>query len=207
MFVWHPPYYVPYRVYPVAQPYEVQSYYWPPVPPEAAPSTMSISPATGTETTSETVPGSQADDRDHTDFVEAIERAINGEHNAIRIYGRLAELAPNNDFRQIVQTIRNDEEMHFKQFSDIYSRLTGGREPKLEKQPLPNKFIEGVEESIRDELEDSKFYQTLSEMTDNPAIQRVFLNASHDEARHATWFSYIWNKAREKAARAAKPRI
>lgn len=128
------------------------------------------------------------------ELTERLAFAINAEHNAIRVYERLMQMAPNDDFRRIIGNIRDDEIGHFRAFSQQYAQLTGGRKPELTAAPLPATFEEGVEESIRDELEDSKFYQDTTPFADDLNIERTLLNASADEARHATWFSYIWNK-------------
>lgn len=119
-------------------------------------------------------------------------KAINGEYNAIRQYEALLEKAHSKEARKIIERIRNDEINHFRRFSAIYSRLTGGRQPRLEAKPVTKSFKEGIQESILDELDDSKFYQDLSEATQDPSIVRILLNASHDEQRHATWFTYLW---------------
>lgn len=123
-----------------------------------------------------------------------LEKAINGEYKAIRTYEKLAELAPNEDFRRIIMGIRNDEVRHIRHFSEIYSRWTGGRQPYLASVSLPASFKVGVEESIRDELEDSKFYQDVSVMTGDPYARKALMLASHDEQRHATWFLYMFHK-------------
>lgn len=134
------------------------------------------------------------DARNTSVFFQNLGKAINGEYNAVRKYEKLAQLTPNEDFRQIILNIRNDEVKHFRIFSEIYSQISGGKKPQITESPLPGSFNEGVEESIRDELGDSEFYQVTSTLTNDPVFMRVLLNASHDEQRHSTWFSYIWNK-------------
>lgn len=122
--------------------------------------------------------------------------AVNAEYNAIRAYEVLAQLASNEDFRSIITHIRNDEMGHFRNFSQIFTMLTNGRQPQLVSKPLPTDFLAGLEDSLRDELEDSKFYQETTSLTTEPIIITDLRNASADEARHATWFSYMWNKSR-----------
>ncbi|GIP34138.1 hypothetical protein J2TS4_33480 [Paenibacillus sp. J2TS4] len=138
----------------------------------------------------------RSDGQTDSSLAKSLEKAINGEHNAIRTYAWLAKKAPNEQFRNIITDIQKDEERHYRAFSEFYSQLTGGQKPHIEEAPLPTSFKEGVEESIKDELEDSKFYLELSESAP-PQIQKVLLRASQDEQRHATWFSYIWNKLRK----------
>ncbi|MEB3100825.1 ferritin-like domain-containing protein [Ferviditalea candida] len=127
-------------------------------------------------------------------LVADLEKAINGEHEAILTYEKLAQLAPNEDFRRIITGIRNDEIQHIRHFADIYSRLTGGRQPYLAPVTLPTSFRAGVEESFRDELEDSKFYRDVSAATGDLYAQKALMLASHDEQRHASWFLYMLHK-------------
>ncbi|PWK13917.1 ferritin-like domain-containing protein [Tumebacillus permanentifrigoris] len=127
-------------------------------------------------------------------LLENVAKATNAEYNAIRAYEALVQLAPNKEFAGIITNIRNDEIAHFRNFSQIFSVLTKGRQPQLTSNPLPTNFRVGVEESIRDELEDSKFYQETTKFTTDQRILTTLRDASADEARHATWFSYIWSR-------------
>ncbi|ARU60060.1 hypothetical protein CBW65_02510 [Tumebacillus avium] len=129
-------------------------------------------------------------------LIANLAKAIDAENHAIQIYERLAQLTNDQDYKQIILAIRSDEVGHFRNFSQIYATLTGGQQAPLTNPQLPANFLDGIEESIRDELDDSKFYQDTSLFTTDPTINRALLYASNDEARHATWFSYIWNKSR-----------
>lgn len=124
-------------------------------------------------------------------FLDHLEKIVNAEHHAIQIYGKLLELTQNKMFRNIIENIRNDEKRHFQTFSEIYTQLTHGKQAVLTDATLPKSFINGVDDSVKDELEDSKFYQDTAQVTTNEPIRRHLMNASHDEQRHATWFMYI----------------
>ena len=54
-----------------------------------------------------------------------LEKAIDGEYNAIFFYERLAQLAPNEEIRTRILEIRKDEMRHFQGFSYIFTCLTG----------------------------------------------------------------------------------
>lgn len=129
-------------------------------------------------------------------LLDNLATAIDAEYHAIRTYEKLAQLTTDMDFRTIILNIRNDEVAHFRNFSQIYSDLTDGRQAPLTAVTLPTDFREGIEESLRDELEDSKFYQDTAAFASDPRIAMILRDASGDEARHATWFSYIWNKTK-----------
>lgn len=130
------------------------------------------------------------------ELLSRIGDAVNGEYNAIRKYGRLAELAPTQDVKDILEMIQSQESMHLHHFSSIYAYLTRGRKAPITDALLPENFQGGIEESIQDELRDSRFYQDTSLYSGSRHIQWTLLAASHDEARHATWFSYLWMKTK-----------
>lgn len=132
--------------------------------------------------------------QNNAELISRFHRALRGEYNAIQAYGQLADMSPNDHLRQIILSIQDDESGHLQEFSRIYAQLTGAKQVSVEQSPLPSSFENGIEESIQDELKDSKFYQDTSLYTTDRRIQKSLLYASHDEARHATWFSYIWNK-------------
>ena len=126
-------------------------------------------------------------------LLDAIEKSINGEYHAIRRYSRMLELAPSPALQAILKEIRRDEKKHFHRFTSIYSAWTGGKQVALHKSHVPSSFEDGVKEAIVEEQNDVTFYRGIAEMTRIPYIQRSYLDASHDERRHANWFIYMDN--------------
>lgn len=125
-------------------------------------------------------------------LIRDIEKAANGEYHAIQTYERLLQLAPTTEDREVISKILEDERKHFAVFTTIYRQFTGNAPALTPTHQLPASFISGIVSSIPDELEDSKFYQNISEHPMGESLRRIFLNASHDEQRHATWFTYLW---------------
>lgn len=125
-------------------------------------------------------------------LIRDIEKAANGEYHAIQTYERLLQLAPTAEDRDVISKILEDERKHFASFTTIYRQFTGNAPALTPIHQLPASFIPGIISSIADELEDSKFYQNMSEHVMDGTLRRIFLNASHDEQRHATWFTYLW---------------
>lgn len=128
------------------------------------------------------------------DLAGNVEKAVNGEYEAIHYYEKLAELAGNEQDRRRILRIRADEIRHYRQFSHLYVRLTG-KQPRVAQPKLPAHFLEGVKDSIVDELEAAEFYQNIAASTNDPQIAALFSRAAADELRHAVWFEYIWLKS------------
>jgi rubrerythrin len=112
------------------------------------------------------------------------------EAHAYNFYQRLAELAPNEQDRQIIFRIQRDEAKHYHWFTMILRRM-GGQQPQLTIGALPQEFKEGVRTAIFNELEAASFYQDIAYRATDHMTQMHFMHASHDEQRHASWFEYM----------------
>jgi rubrerythrin len=119
-----------------------------------------------------------------------IKTAITLEVHAYNYYERLAELAPNEQDRQIILRIQRDEAKHYQWFSMLLSRM-GIQQPQIPPGQLPSSFIEGVGTAIRNELDAQAFYQDIAFRANSMPVQTHFMHAAHDEQRHASWLQYI----------------
>ncbi|RBW67321.1 ferritin-like domain-containing protein [Bacillus taeanensis] len=134
--------------------------------------------------------------RQQEKLIRDLEKAINGEYNAISCYGKLAGMAPTEEEKNRIREIRQDERRHFQQFTQIYSRLTGRQpQPKII-ETCPNKYKNGLEFAIQDEQKTVDFYLEIAEEAQDPFIKEVFRRAAADEQNHAVWFLYYFTKAR-----------
>jgi rubrerythrin len=117
-----------------------------------------------------------------------IRKAINDEFKAISYYTKLAEMAPDNNARQAILGIRQDEIRHFNAFSQSYLSLTGGypRINLVTPGDLPSNYRQGVRESIQDEAETVQFYLSIANRLSDPRAKRRFIRAAYDEQRHAS---------------------
>ncbi|MFT9596866.1 ferritin-like domain-containing protein [Mesobacillus sp.] len=132
--------------------------------------------------------------RQNQKLVSDLIKAINGEYSAIQCYAKLAAMAPNAEQRDQINEILNDEKKHLRQFSQIYTTLTG-------KQPLPQlieecaeTYLEGLEASFKDEQKTTDFYHEIADEAADPVIKEVFRRAAYDEQNHAVWFLHYIGK-------------
>jgi Rubrerythrin. len=123
-------------------------------------------------------------------LINDISQAVIREVHAYNFYGRLANLTPNEQFKQTILRIQQDEAKHYHWFTMIL-RMMGAQQPQIPPGELPTVFIEGVKTAIRHELDDAAFYQDISYRATSHPIQMHFMHASHDEQRHAAWFQYM----------------
>jgi rubrerythrin len=121
-------------------------------------------------------------------LVEDIRKAINGEYSAIQCYEKLAKSAPNQDIREQIDEIRQDEITHFKAFTHIYYSLTGQQPQPEIIEDCPDEFRASAIAAFKDEQKTVDFYLGIAEEAQNPYIRQIFTRAAADEQNHAVWF-------------------
>ena len=126
-------------------------------------------------------------------LVRDIRRAIEGEMAAIAVYESLLSMAPNEESRENLTHIRDDEKKHLLGFSNIYRGLTG-TQPSPGRPPIPQfaTYFEGLKDAYYDELEAAEFYRSILLSTCDPRIGTVVFEAMTDEMEHATRLNRLY---------------
>ncbi|MGE5422729.1 MAG: ferritin family protein [Ignavibacteriales bacterium] len=126
------------------------------------------------------------------DRIVALEQAMRGEAGAIRFYTILAEMTPDQEQKNTIFRIRNDERRHLNNFQAVYCRLTGHTyaypEPAVN---VPPSYCAGLQMSFADEQEAYEFYKLNYLCNSSPMVRNVFQDAMLDEAEHARWFNNL----------------
>jgi mannose-6-phosphate isomerase-like protein (cupin superfamily)/rubrerythrin len=127
----------------------------------------------------------------HQDVFEAILAGIKGEASDIDFYSRLVNLAPDQNHKNDILHVLEDEKVHLQQFTNLYIMLTG-RQPmyQIEKVPFQT-YGEGLQKAYEAELADYEEYQNGYLLTQNSPVRDVFLRASADEKEHAKRFGFL----------------
>lgn len=121
--------------------------------------------------------------------------AMKGESEARLYYERLIRMAPNKEEAEIISNILEDELKHFKNFKELYKKLTGCEPVLLQlKCPTFTNYIEGIEKAILDELEAYDFYRDIYLSTRDPYVRDIFFEALTDENEHAAHLNYLFTK-------------
>lgn len=127
------------------------------------------------------------------EILNDIVKAINSEYTTISCYELLASQAPNEEIKNRILEIRNDEIRHYETFWYLYISLTGKQPtPQITKQ-CPADYTSGILAAFIDEQETVDFYHDIARSTNNPVIKNAFTQASADEQNHAVWFLYFMN--------------
>ncbi|MDR6999901.1 ferritin-like domain-containing protein [Neobacillus niacini] len=132
--------------------------------------------------------------RQPSNLVSDVEKAVNGEYSAINCYSKIANLAKNDEERQRILEIRQDEIKHFQQFQQVYMSLTGRQvQPKIV-EACPAAYLDGLEFALKDEQKTVDFYLEIADAATTKQIKEVFRRAAADEQNHAVWFLYYFTK-------------
>ena len=82
-------------------------------------------------------------------LVEALEKAMQGEAEAVEYYGMLGPMAPDRFQAETIAKIREDEKRHLNNFQALYCTMTGGQYklPDMEVRG-PRSYREGLMKSL-----------------------------------------------------------
>ncbi|RUS42670.1 ferritin-like domain-containing protein [Cohnella sp. AR92] len=120
-----------------------------------------------------------------------LEKALNGEYSAIACYEQLAKLAPNEEQRNRILEIRNDEIRHYQIISQMYVTMAGKQPAPQLTEPCPTEYKAGLLAAFKDEQETVDFYLGITDQTNIPYVKETFRRIAADEQNHAVWFLYL----------------
>ncbi|MGM1050191.1 MAG: ferritin-like domain-containing protein [Bacillota bacterium] len=124
-----------------------------------------------------------------------IEQAVSGEREDELFYDYLISLAPSQEEKEIIQSIRNDERKHNQMFRSIYQDLTGKTitaptEISFEK---PSSYVEGIRRALFGELAAVERYRNIQAGMPNNYFRDMVFEILTDELKHASKYNYILN--------------
>ncbi len=122
---------------------------------------------------------------------EAILAGIQGEASAIDFYSRLADLAPDQQHKNDILSVLEDEKVHLQQFTNLYIMLTRSQ-PLYQIEKIPfHTYEEGLQKAYHAELADYELYQNGSTFIPNSPVREAFLRAATDEIEHAKRLGFL----------------
>lgn len=115
---------------------------------------------------------------------QAILARMKGEASAIDLYSRLVQIAPEQQQKQNILQVLEDEKIHLQQLTDQYIRLTG-RHPFYEIENIPfQTYQEGLQRAFELKWKDYEEYRNHYLFTKPSAVRELFLRTLNDEAKH-----------------------
>ncbi len=136
-----------------------------------------------------------------SEAIDLIRRSIGDEKNDEIFYNALIEKAPDENAKQIITDIRDDEKNHNEILRFIYSNITGevlndvnntnGNSTMSEETT----YAQDLEKALFGELDAVKKYRKIMGAMPSSKMQTLIMAILTDELRHANKYNYLIHKA------------
>lgn len=132
------------------------------------------------------------------DALELIREAVKGEAEDRAFYEYLLENAPDDEAREIIRGIRDDEINHFFLFGQVYNVLTGQTLTSQEEAEFeePDSYCAGIASAIIGEQDAVKRYRRILYALNDRVLINVLTDIITDEIRHGILYNYLYSKAK-----------
>ncbi|QUI25799.1 ferritin-like domain-containing protein [Vallitalea pronyensis] len=123
-----------------------------------------------------------------------IRDSIESEKEDEMFYDYLISIAPTEDEKQIIGSIRNDEKKHNMYFRQIYEDLTGETIEPIDNITFeePASYVDGIKTALFDELRAVEKYRPIRELMPNRYYRDVLFEIITDELKHAAKYNYLF---------------
>jgi rubrerythrin len=125
-----------------------------------------------------------------------IQKAVAGESEDRAFYSYLIDNAPDEEEKQIITEIRDNEISHYSLFQQIYYEITGEMVPKQNQEEFtpPATYCEGLKRSLLGEQNAVKNYRQIFYALQTRDHINMITEIITDEIRHGILYSYLYSK-------------
>lgn len=132
-----------------------------------------------------------------------IKEAVSGEKEDELFYNYLISVAPTEEEKKIIASIRDDEKKHNMMFRKIYKDLTGmdvevEEEGEFEK---PSSYLEGIKRALFGELKAVEKYRVIRQGLPNRYYRDMLFEIITDELKHGSLYNYLYTENHMKMRR------
>ncbi|RAV10808.1 ferritin-like domain-containing protein [Paenibacillus contaminans] len=138
------------------------------------------------------------------DALALIERAVQGEREDELFYDYLISVAPGQEEKAIIASIRDDERKHNRMFRTIYKDLTGRTLPPAKDGSFqkPESYTAGLTQALFGELGAVEKYRDIRAGMPNRYYRDMVFEILTDEQKHADKYNFLLNhELRRKSGR------
>ncbi len=125
--------------------------------------------------------------------LQLIGNALGGERSDEQFYSYLVSVAPTEEARKLISSIRDDEIKHNKMFRTVYYQLTGKILPYGEEEPFvqPQSYCEGLKRALLGELSAVERYRQILFAMENRVYINMVTEIITDELRHSGLYNLL----------------
>jgi len=129
------------------------------------------------------------------DSLSLIEQAVTGEREDELFYDYLISVAPSKEAKEIIESIRNDEQKHNQMFRWIYHSLTGKTisTPTNVTFEEPTSYMDGIRQALFGELKAVERYRDIRAGLPTRYYRDMVFEILTDELKHADKYNYLLN--------------
>lgn len=130
--------------------------------------------------------------------LELIKEAVAGEREDELFYDYLISVAPDEEAKNIIRGIRDDENKHNKMFKKIFKTLTGQPVPPAagEEFQKPRTYCDGVKKALLGELTAVQKYRKILFAMQNRVMINMVTEIITDELRHGNLYNLLFSLGR-----------
>lgn len=128
--------------------------------------------------------------------LESIKDSVKGEKHDELFYDYLISAAPNDEEKNIIKSIRDDEIKHNRYFKDIYKDFTG-KNIEVDKDATfdkPSDYLTGLKDAIFGELRAVEKYRNIRKVMPTEYYRDILFEIITDELKHSAKYNYLYTK-------------
>ena len=125
--------------------------------------------------------------------VTMVKNSVADEAEDAAMYEALIKLAPNDEAKEIIGNIRDDEKIHNKLLREVFTKLTGVVLPQSTEVANFEKtsYIDGIKKALMGELKAVEKYREILTYMPNKELYNKILYIMTDEMKHAIKYNYL----------------
>jgi rubrerythrin len=126
--------------------------------------------------------------------LEGIRNAVQGEKEDEIFYDYLISVAPTEEEKKIIASIRDDERGHNKMFRQIYRNITGTEAPSGTEEEFvkPISYLDGIKKALFGELGAVERYREIRRGLPSTIYRDILFNIITDEIKHSSKYNYLY---------------
>lgn len=126
--------------------------------------------------------------------LQLVKTSVQGEREDELFYQYLISVAPTQEEKDIIASIRDDERKHNQMFRRIYRDFTGGEVQATngEQFERPATYLEGVKKALFGELRAVEKYRKIKQCLPAGMYQDMLFEIITDELKHASKYNYLY---------------
>ena len=127
--------------------------------------------------------------------ISMVKNSVQDELEDATMYEELINIAPNEEAKEIIKSIRDDEKIHNKLLREIFTELTGVVLPQNNGMADYKKtsYIDGIKKAFIGELKAVEKYREILTYMPNKNLYNKVLYIMTDEMKHAIKYNYLIN--------------